>query len=378
MPEGPPAGSRGAWAPYMEWAKGHPPATHDLTVSTLLACTVGDLPGALDAVELDGPNENGYSPLVEAIASRYATTPDRVATASGTSGANFLTFAALLRPGDEVVVERPGYDPLLGAPHLLGAVVRRFDRRFEEGYVLDPDRVASALSSRTRLIVLSNPHNPSGVLASPDSLDAVARLAEANGARVLVDEVYLDASWGAAIGPVANRNDTFISTSSLTKAYGLGGLRCGWAIAPPEVAEAMRRVRDVVDAVGAFAAERIAALAFEHLDRLAARARGILKPNFDRLRAFVEDRSELEWVRPSAGTVGFPRIRGLSDSLRFVERLRLDHGTGVVPGSFFQAPAHFRIAYGGAGEVLASGLAALARALDDRAGGGPGLPRRSS
>ncbi len=119
-------------------------------------------------------------------------------------------------------------------------MVRRFDRLFEDGFALDPDRVSSALTSRTRLIVLSNPHNPTGVLASGESLDA---------------------SWGAAIEPVANRCDTFISTSSLTKAYGLGGLRCGWAIAPPETAEAMRRVRDVVDAVGVCAAERMAALA---------------------------------------------------------------------------------------------------------------------
>src|SRR5262249_15124424 len=156
----------------------------------------------------------------------------QVTTAQGASGANFLACAALIEPGDEVLVETPGYDPLLGAARLLSARVSQFIRDFNEGFALDPDRVERALTSRTRLIIVTNPHNPSGVLADPEALEAIGDIARAHGARVLLDEVYLDLAQTAADGPAvkadrtfARRGDVFVCTNSLTKSYGLSGLR---------------------------------------------------------------------------------------------------------------------------------------------------------
>jgi aspartate/methionine/tyrosine aminotransferase len=142
-------------APYMQWAKQHARPRVSLSGSNLLPCELADLPGAREALELHGDNDNGYRPLVDAIAATYGVAPDMVASAQGTSGANFLVFAALVKAGDDVLVERPGYDPLMGPPVLLGANVTRFDRRFEDGYRLDPDAVRAALTPRTRLIVIS-------------------------------------------------------------------------------------------------------------------------------------------------------------------------------------------------------------------------------
>jgi hypothetical protein len=351
-------------APYMAWAKLRPKPRWDLAGSNLLHCSIDDLPGAREVVELDGPNSNGYRPLVEAIARRYGVAADRVATATGASGANFLVCAALLRPGDDVLVERPGYDPLLAAPQMLGARVVRFDRRFEDGYRLDSASVGAALTPRTRLIIVTNTHNPSGVLASPESLDEVAREAESVGAYVLVDEVYLDTASEAPIAPAAARSETFISTNSLTKSYGLSGLRCGWVIASPEVAEGVRRARDVVDAEGAFLADRLATLAFERLDDLARRARAILGPNREAVRRFLSSRRELEWIEAAGGTVVFPRLARMTDACPFVDRLLAEEHTAVVPGRFFEAPAHFRISFGGRADVVAHGLAAIACQLD--------------
>ena len=133
---------------------GRPPR-FDLAGSNVLACTIDDLDGARDALSLSGSNDNGYAPLVEAIAQRYGVAPERVATATGAAGANFQVCAALLEPGDDVLMERPGYDPLLGAARLLGANVVRFERRFEDGYALDPERVARAITPRTRLIIIT-------------------------------------------------------------------------------------------------------------------------------------------------------------------------------------------------------------------------------
>ncbi len=351
-------------APYMEWAKTRPSARFDLAGSNVLACSIEDLPGARDAIGLGGSNDNGYAPLVEAIAARYGVEARRVSTATGTSGANFLVCAALLEPGDEVLVERPGYDPLLAAPRMLGARTSRFDRPFENQYALDPDRVKRAMTARTRLIIVTRPHNPSGVVPEDDALDEVGRIAAGAGAHVLVDEVYLDASAPAV--PAAARGDVFITTSSLTKSYGLAGLRCGWAIASPEVSERLRRARDVVDGTGSIVAERLGALAFVHLDELLTRARTLLAANRALVADFLRERTDLEYVEPPGGTVMFPRVRGLASTDRFVERLLAERETAIVPGRFFEAPAHFRLGLGGVTHPLRHGLDALGAALDAR------------
>ncbi|HEX5474425.1 MAG TPA: pyridoxal phosphate-dependent aminotransferase [Vicinamibacterales bacterium] len=349
----------------MEWAKTHRRAAFDLTGSNMLACSIDDLPGARDALSFTGSNDTGYRPLVEAIATRYGVSEPQVMTASGTAGANLLALAALLEPGDDVMVERPGYDPLAGAARLLGANVVSFDRPFDGGFRLDPDRVRAAITPRTRAIVITSPHNPGGVLADGAALDEVGRLAEKAGAHVVVDEVYLDAADPGA-PPAATRGDQFVSTSSLTKSYGLSSLRCGWTIASEALTFRIRRARDVVDGTGSIVAERLSGLAFEHLDRLAERARRILDANRPLVREFLASRPELEWVE-SRSTVVFPRLRGVPDAGRFVERLLDERDTGLVPGRFFDAPAHFRLGIAGRADVLRAGLEQIGAALDARA-----------
>jgi aspartate/methionine/tyrosine aminotransferase len=347
----------------MEWAKTRPAAELDLAGSNILACSLDDLPGAREALALDGANDNGYRPLMEAIARRYGVDAERVTTGGGTGGANFLVFAALLEPGDEVLVERPGYDPLLGAARLLGATTTRFERRFEDGYALDPDRVRRAMTPRTKIVVITTPHNPTGVVADPAALDEIGRIAQQHGATVLVDEVYKDVS-GDASSPAAARGDVFITTSSLTKSYGLSSLRAGWVIASDAITNRVRRAHDVVDGTGSIVSERLAVVAFEHLDALLARARALLATNKALADAFLAAHPELEYVA-SAGTVVFPRIRGVADATPFVERLMTERRTAVGPGSFFEAPAHFRLGYGAATDRIRRGLERLGAALAD-------------
>jgi aspartate/methionine/tyrosine aminotransferase len=347
----------------MEWAKRHPRPRFDLCGSNLAPCTIDDLPGARDIVAPNGDNDHGYIPLVEAIAGFYGTTSERVALASGASGANFLVLATLLAPGDEVLVEKPAYDPLLGAARLLGAAVKRFERSFDSGFRVDPDAVAAALTPATRLVVITHPHNPSGAALDDETLDALGDLAERHGVHVLVDEVYLD-TLVPPPAPAANRSERLISTSSLTKSYGLAGLRAGWVLAAPEVADAVRRVRGTVEAIGAFPGEQLAWVAFQNIEALAARAQAILVPGAMLMSDFVAQRRELDWVPPSGGTVAFPRLRGHDDAGPFVERLLAEFDTSVVPGRFFEAPAHFRIAFGGDHAALTGGLEQLGRALD--------------
>jgi len=355
----------GTWTPYVTWMKRAPEVTYNLMGSNLLHCGVEDIPGAREELALDGPHEEGYEPLLADIAGRYGLAECQVSVANGASGANFLVCGALLEPGDEVLVESPAYDPLLAVPRFLGAKIRRFDRVFEEDFRINPERVKAALTPRTRLVIVSNLHNPTGSFTPPEIMRQVGELADSVGARILVDEVYLESLHGQEVAPSATLSPTFISTSSLTKAYGLSGLRAGWALSAPDLAERIKRVRDVVDGVGAFPSELLAHLAFQALPALRKRAREILEPNMARLRDFMEERPELDWVPPAGGSVAFPRLSRVMDTWDFAQKLREEYDTGVVPGRFFEAPTHFRVALGGRREILEEGLLRLGRALSE-------------
>jgi aspartate/methionine/tyrosine aminotransferase len=352
---------------YMAWAKGRTPAKYDLAASNMLGCSIDDLPGAREALSLDGPNENGYPPLLEAIAARYGVPSSRVMTGNGCSGANFLVMAALLSHGDEVVMERPYYDPIAGAARLAGATVRCVDRRFEDGYQLDIDALEAAMTRRTRLVVLTNPHNPSGALLDDATIAAAAEAAARRRAFLLVDEVYLDIvnlmGEGPRQTPAALLAPNVISTSSLTKSYGLNALRCGWALAPNDVAERLRRARDVVDGIAPVPVERLSALAFEHLDALADRARAIAGRNLDTFRVWIIGAKQLELAAPARATIVFPQVKRVRDTRTLAEGLHREHDVDVVPGHFFGEPRNIRISLAGRPDVLQEGLSRLTEFL---------------
>lgn len=356
-------------APYMRWAKTRPRVTYDLASSGLKAVTTKELLGdtaAKNAFELSGPNDEGFVPLREAIGRRYGLDADCVTIASGASGANFLTCLALLQPGDDALIETPAYDPLIAAAQIAGARVVHFERSWNKGYALDPYVIHTVLTPKTKLIVLSNAHNPSGAMASRDVVEEVGVMADAVGALVLVDEVYAEAQRddSAPPTPAARFGDSFVTTSSLTKAYGLAGLRCGWVLASPGLSRRIREMRDVVDGSGAFVAERLAVTAFEQIDRLRTRAKGILSENLAMVRAMAQAHPRLEWLEPMAGTTAFPRVRDVADTTALVDLLIRDYDTIVVPGRFFQAPGHVRISFGGQSEMVREALERFGRALN--------------
>ena len=355
-------------APYLRWAKVRPRVTYDLAASGLLPVSTEELLGdvrAKDAFEISGPSDEGYMPLREAIGARYGMSPVCVSIAPGASGANYLACLALLEPGDDALIEKPAYDPLIAAARAAGANVVHFARDWNKGFALDPYVVRTALTPRTKLIVVSNAHNPSGALANRDVLEQIGVMADAIGARVLIDEVYLEAQHDAAPLPMpaATLGDVFVTTTSLTKAYGLAGLRCGWILASRELSERIRVVRDVVDGSGPFVVERLALTAFQNIDRLRQRANQILSENLRALRSMAENHPKLEWLEPNAGTTAFPRVKGVEDTSAFVEKLIRDHDTVVVPGHFFQEPKNIRVSFGGKPDMVRQALKRLDAAL---------------
>jgi aspartate/methionine/tyrosine aminotransferase len=348
---------------YMRWAKENAAARYNLANSGLIGCSTDDLVLEPGDVQVNGATRDGYPPLLAAIAARYGVAPEQVVTAPGTSGANFLAFAAMVDPGDEVLIERPTYEPLLAALGFLGARIQRFERRFENGYRLDLDEIAPLITERTRLVVLANPHNPSGVLLPPEGVAALARLAEGVGAHLLVDEVYRDIWFEDAPPSHVHLGPNVLATSSLTKSYGLSGLRCGWILCAPDVARRLWLTRDPMQAVDSVPSDTLAAAAFRQLPRLAARSRSILDPNIAQVREFLAAHEEwLDCVVPPRSMTVFPRLRREETAGPLHDWLR-SRETSIVPGAFFEAPRHFRLGFAVLPEDVARGLERLAEGL---------------
>lgn len=348
---------------YMHWAKFKPPARYSLTASEVPHFRMDSLPISIADLDLDGASHPRYAPLREAIAKRYDVSADQVVAADGTSMANFLAMATLIEPGDEVLVEHPTYELLLGAASFLGAEIKRFERNPADAFRLDPAMVREAMSDRTRLIVITNLHNPSSALASEDELRAIGKLAADVGARVLVDEVYLD----SAVPPqqsAVHLGSEFLSTNSLTKVYGLSGLRCGWILADPDVAERMWRLNDLFGVNQAHAAERLACLAFERIDAVIGDNPEMLARNRELWNSFVASRDDLHCMPAQNGITAFPRWTG-GDTERLDAILRERYDTAVVPGRWFEMRDHFRVGFGLATEELEEGLNRLGSALDE-------------
>src|SRR5215471_13522312 len=219
---------------YMQWAKMRPRVKYDLALSGILNLPFAEFAPSIDDVDLNGDNSYGYLPLIEALANHCQVDPGSVVTISGgTSMANHLAMAALLEHGDEVLIEEPTYEPILATAEYFGAKIRRFGRPFENEFRIDVDQVARNITPQTRLIILTNLHNPSSVLIDVETLKGIGALARDVGARVLVDEVYLEAIFNSRPRSSFHLGAEFVVTTSLTKGYGLSGLRCGWILAAP-------------------------------------------------------------------------------------------------------------------------------------------------
>ncbi len=354
----------------MHWAKTRSSARFNLATSGIENLPLADLPFAVSDLELTRGGGYGYEPLQKALAARLEVEPASIVAAIGTSLANHLAMTALVKPGDEVLIERPTYEPLLALARYLGANVKRFDRRFEEGFRVLPEEIEATVTQNTRLIVITNLHNPSGVLTDEVTLRRVGDMARSIGARVLVDEVYLEALFEKRQRTAFHLGREFIIASSLTKAFGLSGLRCGWIVAEPDLASRIWRLNDLFGVMAAHPAERLSVIALERLDHITDRARRLLEENRKLVDQFLDSRNDLGTVRPEYGTIVFPRIeRGsttsVSDVTPLIELLRNKYETSVVPGSFFDMPDHFRLGFGGESENVEGGLERLGKALDE-------------
>jgi len=271
-------------------------------------------------------------------------------------------MAAIIEPGDEVLIEHPAYGPILDVARYLHADVKRFPRTEEAGWTVDPNAVRACITPRTRLIVITNLHNPTSALTPDSVLREIGDIARSIGALVLVDEVYLDAVYQGTPRTSFHLGPEFVVTSSLTKVYGVSGLRCGWILARPDLAWKMRRLNDLYSATAVYPGLLLAVAVFKHLNRLREKARRIVDADRKLLREFLVRQAGLSAVWTDWGTTSFVQlIDGNTD--QFLERLRAKFNTSAVPGRFFEMPDYFRIGMGVNTEMFAEGLDRISRAL---------------
>ena len=360
---------------YMEWAKTCSSAPFNLATSGVASVRAREIVLLPNDVELTGPGGYGYAPLIERIAQHTGAPAECIVTAAGASMANYLAMSTVLAPGDEVLIERPGYGLFADVANYLQARTLHVDRRPESSFGLLMDDLERLTTPRTRLIVLSNLHNPSGAAISAEMLRHIGSFAHERGIRVLIDEVYLEMLFDAnppfafRIGQqVSGTDNPFIVTNSLTKTYGLSGLRCGWILAAPHLSHRMWRLNDLFGVNAPHVSEQMSVSAFENLAWLRDRSHRLLSANRLLLTQFLNAHPELDCYRSVAGSVVFPKSP-FPDVEQFLGLLRTKYETSVVPGIFFGAANHFRVGVGGETENVRGGLERLSSAMSQMAAG---------
>ncbi|MFN4204225.1 MAG: pyridoxal phosphate-dependent aminotransferase [Tabrizicola sp.] len=295
---------------------------------------------------------------------------DSVLITAGAAEANYLLFRQLVQAGDEVITDAPGWPQAGVMARAIGARLVEVPRQEAQGWMLDPDAVARAITPRTRMIFLTNPNNPTGRLIPEADLRALAEPAERHGIWLVVDEVYAGLEWTGPRPPaIAGMTRFGITTGSVSKALGLQGLRTGWMICQsPEVIRDAMILRENGSEIMNTLGEHIAEVALRP-DRLAAalsRARDEGRVTLDLLDRFVAVEPRLSWHRPQAGLIGLARLEGSDGESLARALLRPPYRTFILPGSAYGLPHHLRIGAGGGPEArLNEGLDRLSAALRD-------------
>jgi aspartate/methionine/tyrosine aminotransferase len=305
-----------------------------------------------DDLRLGYTESHGDPDLRAAIAALYEQVePDDVFVFAGAEEAIFSLHNVLLGPGDHAIVVRPAYQSLAEVARATGADVTRVDLREADGWRLDPDEVRAALRPNTRLILINEPHNPTGGLSNRATFDRLVGLAAESGARLIVDEVYRFLEFDPAdrLPAGADATPNGVSIGVMSKSFGLAGLRIGWvATRDHQLIERLAAFKDYTTICSSAPAEVLALIALRAGERVLARNRAIIDANLPLLDAFFERwRGTFEWVRPRGGSIGFPRLLADVPADRFADDLVRDTGVLVLPGTVFADTGnHLRLGFG--------------------------------
>jgi aspartate/methionine/tyrosine aminotransferase len=333
---------------------------HPVTVRELVSDPA--LVEELLTTELNYPQANGIIELREHISALYpGTTPDNVLVTVGCAEANYITLQTLLAAGDEMVVMLPNYMQIWGIAHNDGPRVKSFHLREEQGWAPDLDELNEAVSERTKLIAVCNPNNPTGYILTQEEMDAIVAAAERVGAWLLADEVYSGAErlTDAQTPSFWGRYDKVLAMNSLSKAYGLPGLRIGWVVGPTDIVDEIWARHEYTTISTTMLSNKLAAIALspQVRPRLIRRARDYIRRGFPILDAWLESHEgTFTLVPPQAAAITFAHYHLNVNSTKLVERLMREKSVLIVPGDHFGLDHYLRISFGLPPDYLRVGL----------------------
>ncbi|MBB6409508.1 aminotransferase class I/II-fold pyridoxal phosphate-dependent enzyme [Mesorhizobium sangaii] len=342
---------------------------YNLSESSIADQKLSDIGLSLPDLTLFYGEHRGDKELRALIAAQDAgISPDDVLVTAGAAGALFIISTSLLSKSDHLVVIRPNYATNIETPRAIGCAISFVDLAFDDGFAVDVGQVAAAIQPNTRLISVTCPHNPTGTMMGRAELDALVALAESRNCHLLVDETYRDLSYGKRLPSAASLSRKAISVSSLSKAFGIPGIRIGWLITrDAELQEKFLAAKEQIGICGSVIDEGIARGMLQRRDAFLATLLPEMARRRDIVQAWIDREPLVDWVRPEGGVVGFPRLNvdpGF-DLDRFYVNLLESHGAYVGPGHWFEMPKRFfRVGFGWPTEAeLRSGLDAISAAL---------------
>ena len=301
----------------------------------------------------------GSPDLRQGIANLYEhMKPENILVTGGAIGANFLVFYSLVDPGDTVVSVFPTYQQLYSVAKSFGANVKLLHLREDGQWLPDPTELAELIDNKTKLIVINNPHNPTGSLIDTNLLKEICAIAEEADAYLLCDESYrgLYVKLNDFVPSAVDVSDKAVATGSFSKPFSLTGLRLGWIAATEEVIEECKLHRDYTTISNGVIDDALAALAMKNVNKILERNLKILRTNYEILSRWIENEPLVDWVPPRAGSIAFLRYNLEIPSEELCVRLIREKGTLLVPGSCFGMEGYVRIGYGCKTEILKEGL----------------------
>lgn len=341
----------------------------DLSSSGVQPFSFGELrqlfnitPADLDRIELHDSRTLGDPELREAIGNRWANgNAERVMATNGSSEANYLVMHSLLKPGDEVVVLDPCYQQLFSIAETIGCKLKRWRLRFENSFRPDLSEARDLIGPQTRMIVANFPHNPTGASLPPAEMNELIALAAGTGAYLVWDAAFAELTYDDVVLPdPGERYDRSITLGTLSKAYGLPGLRVGWCLAAPDVLERLIRLRDYTTLHLSPLVEYVATRAIENGDLLLKPRLAQARYNLQLLLEWVDSHSEfVSMVRPQGGVCVFMRLHNVADVEEFCRELAHEYSVLLVPGTSFGYANHVRLGFGCATAELTEGLSRL-------------------
>ncbi|MEW6631017.1 MAG: aminotransferase class I/II-fold pyridoxal phosphate-dependent enzyme [Pseudomonadota bacterium] len=342
---------------------------YNLSESSIADQKLSDIGLTLPDLTLFYGEHRGDKELRALIAAQdEGLSPDDVLVTAGAAGALFIISTSLLSAHDHLVVVRPNYATNIETPKAIGCAISYVDLDFDAGFAVEIERVKAAVRPSTRLISVTCPHNPTGTMMSRADLDALIALAEGSRCRLLVDETYRDLSYGERLPTAASLSRSAISVSSLSKAYGIPGIRIGWLVTrDPVLQETFLAAKEQIGICGSVIDEAIARTMLERRAPFLSSLLPEMAKRRDIVQAWIDGEPLVDWVRPQGGVVGFPKLNVDAgfDLDRFYTRLLEEHGTYVGPGHWFEmSKRFFRVGFGWPKEAeLRGGLEAISAAL---------------